>query len=259
MEDEQKKPGTSPDEGEPRERDLRDVWTAEDIAAGWRQNLSKSSPDPETPTEPWDQAFDELPSRPQNGAYPPDEYDRHRESGADYGAARLAGVSKLLIILAAMALIVPLFAVLFDSPGSTIRQVAPPPPPRVTARVVEVISGNTIRVEIEDQIAVVRYIGVGISGPNDEFHAISATVNESWLSGKFVELESDSLDIDPEGRLLRYVWVGGAMVNAALLASGLGQYVDNDGNDRYARQFGEIEKNARSRQLGMWDTDGRGA
>ena len=207
--------------------------------------------------EPWDQAFDELPSRPRNGAYPPDEYDRHQESGSDYGATRLAGLSKLLIILAALALIVPLFAVLFDSPAPTVRPATPPP--RIEARVVEVISGNTIRVEIDDQIAVVRYIGVGITGPSDEFYDISATVNQRWVGDRLVELEADSTDSDPEGRLLRYVWVGGAMVNAAIIASGLGQHVNNDGNDRYSRSFSEIENNARSRQLGMWDTDGRGA
>ena len=207
--------------------------------------------------EPWDKAFNELPLKPRDGAYPPDEYDRHQESGSDYGAARLVGLSKLLIILAALALIVPLFVVLFDSPTPTVRPA--PPPPRIEARVVEVINGNTIRVEIDDQIAVVRYIGVGSTGPNDEFHDISTTVNQRWVADRLVELEADSTDSDPEGRLLRYVWVGGAMVNAAMIASGLGQHVDNDGNDRYSRSFSEIEKNARSRQLGMWDTDGRGA
>ena len=257
MKDDKYNPGTSPDDGDQRERDLRDVWKPEDIASGWRENHSQSKPDPDAPVEPWDKAFNELPSKPRGGAYPPDEYDRHRESGSDYGAARLAGLSKLLIILAALALIVPLFAVLFDSPAPTVRPA--PPPPRIEARVVEVINGNTIRVEIDDQIAVVRYIGVGITGPNDEFHDISTTVNQRWVADRLVELEADSIDSDPEGRLLRYVWVGGAMVNAAMIASGLGQYVDNDGNDRYNRSFSEIEKNARSRQLGMWDTDGRGA
>ena len=257
MKDDKRRPGTTPDDGGERERDLRDVWKSEDIAAGWRENLSQSEPDPDAPVEPWDQAFNELPTRPSDGAYPPEEYDRHRESGSDYGATRLAGLSKLLIILAALALIVPLFAVLFDSPTPSVRRAEPPP--RIEARVVEVISGNTIRVEIDDQIAVVRYIGVGITGPNDEFHDISTTVNQRWVADRVVELEADDTDSDPEGRLLRYVWVGAAMVNAAMIASGLGQHVNNDGNDRYSQSFSEIERNARNRQLGMWDTDGRGA
>jgi endonuclease YncB( thermonuclease family) len=257
MGDEKHNSGTSPDDGGKRERDLRDIWKPEDIAARWRENLSQTKPNPDSPVEPWDQAFNELPTKPRNGAYPPDEHDRHRESGSDYGAARLAGASKLLIILAALALIVPLFAVLFDSPAPTVRRAVPPP--RIEARVVEVISGNTIRVEIDDQIAVVRYIGVGITGPNDEFHDISTNVNQRWVANRLVELEADSTDSDPEGRLLRYVWVGGAMVNAAMIAAGLGQYVDKNGNDRYSSSFSEIEENARSRQLGMWDTDGRGA
>ena len=118
MKDDKHNPGRSPHDDGDTERDLRDVWKSEDIAAGWRENLSQSPPDPDSPVEPWDQAFNELPPRPRDGAYPPDEYDRHLESGSDYGATRLAGLSKLLIILAALALIVPLFAVLFDSPSS---------------------------------------------------------------------------------------------------------------------------------------------
>jgi len=257
MEDEKNSSDGSPNNGDDRERDLRDIWKPKDIADEWRENLLVSKSDPNAPSEPWDQAFEDLPLRPVDGAYPPDEYDRHRESGSDYGASRIAGASKFLIILAAMALIVPLFAVLFNSPTPTVRQATPPP--RIEARVLEVISGNTIRVEIEDQIAVVRYIGVGVTPPSDEFHEISTTVNQRWVGDRLVELEADSTDSDPEGRLLRYVWVGGSMVNAAMIASGLGPYVDNDGNDRYRNSFSEIEKNAQSRQLGIWDTDGRGA
>ena len=51
-----------------------------------------------------------------------------------------------------------------------------------------------------------------------------------------MDLERDKVDSDAQGRLLRYVYLDGAMVNAALIAVGLGS-ASTGQNVRYAEGF----------------------
>lgn len=209
----------------------------------------------------WQDALEgDVDRTPPNGAYPPADYDMNRAEGDDYGVRWLAGAGRLLVILALLGLLVPLFTVLFSSRGNVAQTTrSAPPPERVRARVLDVLDGNTIRVQVQGRESIVRYIGVELPAPSDPFHDVINSVNQRWVGGRFVELEADDQDRDPEGRLLRYVWVDNAMVNAALLAAGLGRSVSRSPNDRYSRQFTQLEENAQNDGLGMWDTGGRGA
>ena len=66
-----------------------------------------------------------------------------------------------------------------------------------------------------------------------------------------MDLERDAVDSDAQGRLLRYVYLDGSMVNAALIAVGMGTAATGQ-NVRYAEGFRRLEAQARSEQLGIW-------
>lgn len=250
-----KTPGRGPDRETANREGRRVARDVEDL-----RNIARPGKDPNRVTTWQDALRGEVDPAPPDGAYPPDDHDMNRAEGDDSGAHWLAGAGRLLVVLALLGLLVPLFTVFFNTRGTVVQSPrSAPPPERVRARVLDVLDGNTIRVQIEGRESIVRYIGVELPPLSDPFHDVINSVNERWVGGRFVELEADDNDMDPEGRLLRYVWVDNAMVNAALLAAGLGRSVTRSPNDRYSRQFTQLEQNAQNDGLGLWDTGGRGA
>lgn len=175
-----------------------------------------------------------------------------RPEGDDSGGAWFARVGRWVAILAVIGLILPMVVTLFVSRGGNQAAPAQSVPLRTRAKVTGVIDGNTIRVDIAGQPAVVRYIGVAAPPVGDPLHDASVAVNERWVIGEDVLLEADEAGEDREGRLLRYVWIREVMVNAVLIAAGLGRNVNRPPNTRYSSAFVEIERNARENGLGMW-------
>ncbi len=121
-----------------------------------------------------------------------------------------------------------------------------------SASVVRVIDGATIVVEVDGEIATVRYIGVVVPQIGDAMAGPAISANRQWVSGKDVVLERDKTDTDESGNLLRYVYVDGGMVNAALIRAGLAKAAGRDTNDRYYQQFIQIEAQAKADRLGIW-------
>ena len=130
-----------------------------------------------------------------------------------------------------------------------------PPPEVETGTVVRVIDGRTIFVRVGKTEVEVRYIGVATPEYGHPWYELVTEVNKNWVVGKDVEMERDRVDSDAQGRLLRYVYVDGAMVNAALIAVGLGSKTTGQ-NVRYAEGFRRLEAEARSEQLGIWAIEG---
>lgn len=124
------------------------------------------------------------------------------------------------------------------------------------AAVLDVMDGRTIRVELEGQTETVRYIGIDPFELDSVWGDYATRVNSELLSGGDVVLQSDELDRDESGRLLRYVYVGQNMVNGLLLRNGLGILAPpRDGNDRY-REYMEVWfEDAKRDGLGMWGDD----
>ena len=129
--------------------------------------------------------------------------------------------------------------------------VQPPPPQLETGTVVRVIDGRTIFVRVGQTEVEVRYIGVATPEYGHPWYDLVSDVNRNWVVGKEVDLERDRVDSDAQGRLLRYVYLEGAMVNAALIAVGLGSAATGQ-NVRYAEGFRRLEAEAKSEQLGIW-------
>ena len=137
------------------------------------------------------------------------------------------------------------------------------PPPRqvpkgevVEARVVGVVDGALIEVDIAGQLFRVRYLGVELAqsteadGPSFTREALE--FNRFLVDGRTVELERGSTEADAVGNLLRYVYVDGEMVNMALLTNGYAKVSSFPADFEYKMQFLLAEENAKASARGIW-------
>lgn len=125
----------------------------------------------------------------------------------------------------------------------------------VAADVVRVIDGDTIVVSVDGQQYRLRYIGIDTPEmePTPEPFALEAAkTNENLLAGRTVYLEKDVSETDRYGRLLRYVWLDGSMVNEMLVSWGMARAVAYPPDVRYHDRLLDAQREAQENHLGMW-------
>jgi micrococcal nuclease len=127
-------------------------------------------------------------------------------------------------------------------------------------RVVRIVDGDTIHVQLADRIEKVRYIGVNTPevhhptrGEEPGGREASA-VNRELVAGKWVRLELDVRARDRYGRMLAYVWLGEVMVNAELVRLGYAQVMTVPPNVRHQGLFIKLQREAREAGRGLWGT-----
>ncbi len=120
------------------------------------------------------------------------------------------------------------------------------------ALVVRIIDGDTIEVNMGDSLYKVRYIGVDTPELGQWGGEEAKAANSQLVQGRVVELEKDVSETDRYGRLLRYVWVDGTMVNAALLAMGYAQASTYPPDVKYQDDFLKLQGEAREEGAGLW-------
>jgi len=132
-------------------------------------------------------------------------------------------------------------------------------PRRLTATVIDVVDGDTIEVRLEDgTVEDVRYIGVDTPESVDPDEPVqcfahrAARANAALVSGRDVSLRFDAERRDDYGRLLAYVYVGGRLVNAALLRRGLARTLTIAPNDSLAYRFARLAAAAGRAGRGLW-------
>lgn len=141
-------------------------------------------------------------------------------------------------------------------------KVAQPNEALQPAKVVGVIDGDTIDVEVNKVIQRVRLIGIDcpeITGGKNEYMGPEAAkfVSELVL-GKTVYLERDVSEKDQFGRLLRYVWLVDSntdmqkMLNAMLVMEGLAKAVRYPPDLKYTETFEVLQDQAMAENKGMW-------
>ena len=106
-----------------------------------------------------------------------------------------------------------------DGPQTTssIEPGSYPTEGRTAAVVTRIIDGDTIEVDIAGVLYRVRYLGIDTPERNQPGYDEATLANKDLVSDRTVELENDISETDRYGRLLRYVWVNGDMVNALLV------------------------------------------
>ena len=141
---------------------------------------------------------------------------------------------------------------------SPVKREAPP-----FYRVVEVIDGDTIKVDIGGKIETVRLIGIDtpeIANPHnpqdDYFGREAAQYTKQLLENQLVYLIPDPMQSnrDKYDRLLRYVFLeDGTLINAKLIADGFAyNYIYEP--FQFMKQFDYLEKEAKENQLGLWSS-----
>ncbi|HXG35670.1 MAG TPA: thermonuclease family protein [Dehalococcoidia bacterium] len=121
-----------------------------------------------------------------------------------------------------------------------------------TARVIRVIDGDTIEIEGGQRV---RYIGMDTpeSTTERECFGVEATGrNTELVLNKTVALERDVSETDRYGRLLRYVWADGQMVNEVLVREGYAQVATFPPDVKYVDRLLGAQREAREQNLGLW-------
>jgi len=121
-------------------------------------------------------------------------------------------------------------------------------------QVTAILDGSTIEVIIGGQRRTVRYLGINVPkvAPAECYGAQAAARNSELVEGQTVRLEKDQTEADGNGRLLRYVFVRDVLVNADLLAQGLGRANVSAPDTRYGDLLRGKEAEARNAKRGLW-------
>jgi micrococcal nuclease len=148
-----------------------------------------------------------------------------------------------------------------DASVSTSETAPPTTPPSISvpgreiATVTRVVDGDTIDVTINGQTHTVRYIGIDTpesTTQQDCFGKEASARNGELVSGQTVELEMDVSATDQYGRLVRYVYVGGSMVNETLVREGYALAYTFPPDVKYSERFIAAQVQARDAGAGLW-------
>jgi micrococcal nuclease len=117
-------------------------------------------------------------------------------------------------------------------------------------KVVRVLDGDTI--ELEDGNRV-RLFGIDAPEIGEKFSQEARLALERMVLGKRVTIEKDpTKDKDKYGRLLRYVFVDGKIVNCEILRLGLAKNLAK--RESKYDCFWRAEEEAREKKLGIWSS-----
>ncbi|MDD2462782.1 MAG: thermonuclease family protein [Desulfobulbus sp.] len=144
----------------------------------------------------------------------------------------------------------------------------------VTAKVIRVIDGDTIKVNLQGQTESVRLIGIDTpecranqkaerdsERSGQDLAAIISQGKEATSftrsrvkKGDTVRLETDVQQRDKYRRLLAYVWLpNGTMLNEAIVRAGYAQPATFPPNVKYQDLFQEAAREARKQRRGLWE------
>ena len=127
-----------------------------------------------------------------------------------------------------------------------------------SARVVEVVDGDTIKVDLNGQIYSVRYIGIDCpeckdpSKPTEAFSLEASQKNRELVENQEVILIKDVSEYDRYNRLLRYVIVGDTFVNYELVKQGYAYAFTYPPDVACSEMFAEVQNYASTNLLGFW-------
>ena len=137
--------------------------------------------------------------------------------------------------------------------------LAPTPAP-LAGTVVEVVDGDTIRVELPTGLETVRIIGIDTpeivhpTEPEACFGAEATAFAKETLDGQAVTLELDPTqdERDRYDRLLAHVHVGDALYAAEAIAGGYGIHYVYEVPSIHAAELDAADDAARDAGLGIW-------
>jgi micrococcal nuclease len=128
--------------------------------------------------------------------------------------------------------------------------LAAPPPDCVVARVVD---GDTFYCRDGRKV---RLLGMDSPerGQGPSWREAREALARLAPAGRLVRLEGDVATRDRYGRLLAWVWVGGTLVNEAMVRDGWAVQYTVPPDVKYADRIGQAQKAARARRAGLWSS-----
>jgi endonuclease YncB( thermonuclease family) len=135
-----------------------------------------------------------------------------------------------------------------------------PTPTRLPGRskglVVGIQDSRTIEVVIEGQpisrVFVVRLLGIEPPLLSDPWAGVAVEWLTQEIGRQVVVLESDKLEQDDQGNLLRYVWKEGLMINVTMVQMGLATASEEARDLNYSADLLDAEASARNAKRGLW-------
>jgi micrococcal nuclease len=124
--------------------------------------------------------------------------------------------------------------------------------PREIATVVDVVDGDTIKVDLDGETYKVRYIGMDTPERDRPFYEEATAKNAGLVDGQTVLLVKDVSETDKYDRLLRYVFVGDTFVNFELVNQGYAEAATFPPDISCEGMFRAAEADARSHERGLW-------
>lgn len=128
------------------------------------------------------------------------------------------------------------------------RRKARATPPEM-GRVLEVLSGDTITVNIAGQAVQVRYIGIEAPDINEVCFHEALQGNQDLVHGRTVVMLRRTGDTDRDGYVLRYVFLGSVFINAELIRLGYAETPDGPPDSLFGDWFNYLEQEASRHNL----------
>lgn len=142
--------------------------------------------------------------------------------------------------------------------GKTVQGIIPNG--KVEGKVLRVVDGDTLKIQIADKDYKVRLLGVDTPesvSPKKEKNTkegkIASEYTKKNLEGKDIVLEFDVSPYDRYGRLLAYVYVDGICYNEKLLEEGYAKVMMISPNVKNSKYYRQIEKQAKENNAGFWN------
>jgi len=122
--------------------------------------------------------------------------------------------------------------------------------------VVGIQDSRTIEVVIEGQplsrVFLVRLLGIEPPLLSDPWAGVAVEWLTQELGRQVVVLESDGVERDAQGNLLRYVWKEGLMVNVTMVQMGLATTSEEAADLNYSADLLDAQASASNAKRGLW-------
>jgi len=141
--------------------------------------------------------------------------------------------------------------------------ISPTQTPYTTAKVINVIDGDTIKIDTGQKV---RYIGINTpeitypEKPNDCYALEAKEKNKELVEGKTVKLKKDISETDKYGRLLRYIFIENSsstseaiFINKILITEGYARIMSIPPDLKYYPLFKEEQVKAKENKKGLWN------
>jgi endonuclease YncB( thermonuclease family) len=126
---------------------------------------------------------------------------------------------------------------------------------RLDARVMRVISGDTIEVAVKNAGYIVKYIGIAaprVEQPAEKFGPQALEFNNRMVGGQVVSLVKDVTDMDQQGRWPRYVLIGDKFVNYEMVKGGYARAFSQPPDTACDQDFIQLQAEAQIAAIGIW-------